>query len=429
MSKFQLIILSVFVVCIIAGVIAFATFKGNGTSTDLPSVTIWGTFPADIFNKYVVEINSTSSVTMTVNYVEKKPEQFSTDFIAALARGTGPDAILIPLDMLLPHLDKLTMIPYAALSQRAYMDTYVQESNIYLTDSGIMGLPFVIDPLIMYWNRGMFNSAGVATYPKYWDEFNTIIPKLTVRESDGNVRKSAVAMGDFTNMTNARELVGSMLLQLNNPFTAYDSTGIKTTITNSSGSAPQSVFKFFAQFVDPSSPNYSWNRGMPNDKTAFLSGISATYFGFASELKDIRTKNPNLNFDAVSLPQVRTGGVKATFGKMYAFSFMKSSNNVNTAFQVASTMTAPSFLPILGSMLYLPSVRRDIIARGSTDPYIDVFNKAALVSNGWLDIEPMKSRQILSGMVQNITSGKVSVSEGIQDIEDLYNVQLKATTQ
>ena len=121
--------------------------------------------------------------------------------------------------------------------------------------------------------------------------------------------------------------------------------------------------------------------------------------------------------------------MKATFGKMYAFSFMKSSNNVNTAFQVASTMTAPSFLPILGSMLYLPSVRRDIIARGSTDPYIDVFNKAALVSNGWLDIEPMKSRQILSGMVQNITSGKVSVSEGIQDIEDLYNVQLKATTQ
>ncbi|MEI7462845.1 MAG: extracellular solute-binding protein [Candidatus Taylorbacteria bacterium] len=429
MSKFQFIVISVFIVCIIAGVIAFATYKGSGKSSSLPNITVWGTFPADVFDKYISEINNKASVTLTVIYVQKKPEQFSGDFIAALAKGTGPDAVLIPLDMLLPHLDKLTLVPYTTLTQRTFMDTYIEESNIYLTDNGILAMPFIVDPLIMYWNRDMFNASSIATYPKYWDEFNLIIPKLTVRDSDGNVRKSTLAMGDFTNITNARELVGSLLMQLNNPVTAYDGQSIKTTIAVSSGSAPQSVFKFFTQFVDPSSPNYSWNRGMPNDKTAFLSGIGATYFGFASEIKDIRAKNPNLNFDAAALPQVRTGGIKSTFGKMYGFSFMKSSPNLSTAYQAVSTLVSPTYLPMLVDMMYLPSIRRDIIAQGSTDPYIDVFNQSALVANGWLDIEPSKARQILSSTVQDITSGKVTVIEAVGNIEEQYNVLLKEATQ
>lgn len=426
MSKFQVIVLAIFVVCIIAGVIAFATFKGAGSGTTLSAMKVWGTFPSDTLNKYVADINNTASETITVTYTQFAPDQFSSAFIAALARGTGPDVVLLPLDMLYPHLDKITPIPYAALPQRTFMDTYVQESNLYLTSNGIIAIPFVIDPLIMYWNRDMWNAAGIATYPKYWEDLTNLIPKLTVKDSNGNIRKSALAMGDFSNITNAREVIGSLLMQLGNPVTAYGSDGLATTISMSGGSAPQSVLKFYTQFVNPESPNYSWNRGMPNDKTAFLSGIAATYLGFASELKDLRNKNPNLDFDAAGLPQVKTGGVKATYGKMYGFSVLKSSPNSNNSYQIISTLVAPTNLAKLSEMMYLPSVLRSVLAAGSSDPYMSVFNDTALIANAWFDIDTAKSRQLFSNMVQSVTSGKSSILEAIQDIGNQYDLLLKS---
>ena len=429
MSKFQIIVIGIFVACIVAGVVAFATFKGSGSSSSLPAITIWGTFPADTLNSYVSEINNTSAQSITVKYTQIKPDVFSTTFIAALARGTGPDAVLLPVDMILPHLDKITPIPYTALPQRTFMDTYIQESNMYLTTSGIIGIPFTIDPLVMYWDRDMFNSAGIAAYPKYWDEFTNLAAKLTVKDSNGNVRKSAIAMGDFTNTTNAREILGTLLMQLGNPVTAYDTNGlINTTISAAAGTVPSSVIRFYTQFVDPSSPNYSWNRGMPNDKTAFLSGITATYFGYASEIKDIRTKNPNLDFDVAAMPQVRTGGVKAAYGKMYGFSILKSSANINGAYQVISTLVQPTNIVNLANTMYLPSVRRDVIAAGSSDPYITVFNSIALITNSWLDADPVKSRQLLANMIEAVTSGKSTITEAIQDIESQYDLLLRNTT-
>jgi ABC-type glycerol-3-phosphate transport system substrate-binding protein len=175
-----MIVIGIFVVCIIAGVAAFAMFKGGSSSTALPQITIWGTFPKDIFDQYVSKINNTLPQSISIDYVQKSTDQFSKDFIATLARGSGPDAILIPSDMILPHMDKIVPIPYGALPQRDFMDTYIEESYMYLGQQGLYALPFTVDPLIMYWNRDMFNSAGIATSPKYWDEFININKTVTL---------------------------------------------------------------------------------------------------------------------------------------------------------------------------------------------------------------------------------------------------------
>ena len=168
---------------------------------------------------------------------------------------------------------------------------------------------------------------------------------------------------------------------------------------------------------------------MPNDKTAFLQGMLATYFGFASELADIRDKNPNLNFDAAPLPQLRAGGVKADYGKIFGFSLVRSSANVDTAYQVISILTSAQYLADLAQTMYLPSVRRDVIARGNNDPYITIFNKAALIANTWIDADPAQSRQIFAGMVDSLTSGRKDIYQAIQDAGDQYDLVLKQAVQ
>ncbi len=429
-TKFQVITLILFVIFLVAGVAAFAMYKGGSSSATIPAVTFWGTFPADTFNNYVAKVNATLPQPITVRYVQKSPATFSQEFIAALARGQGPDGLLIPADMLLPHYDKLAAIPFTALPQRTFIDSFVEEGTIYLNSAGIIAIPFTVDPLVMYWNRDMFNAAGIAAYPKYWDEFAVLNAKLTAKDQNGNIRRSTVALGDFTNISNAREILASLIMQVGNPITRTDKDGyIQSTLKTSRGVDPTPAIDFFTQFVDPASPNYSWNRGMPASKSAFLAGSLATYFGFASELKDIQSKNPNLNFDVAPLPQVRTGGIKAGYAKMNAFSIVRSSANANAVFQVISYLTDPTVMSELNTTLYLPTVRRDVIAQGSNDPYITIFNEAALTAKTWLDADPVKSRDIFGNMIADITSGAKSRYQAIQDAGDEYDIILRQALQ
>ncbi len=423
MSKFQVIILSIFVLFIIVGVVAFATYKGTGSNNAVPPITIWGTFPANTLDDYLTKINNTLQDPIVITYVQKSQAQFSGDFIAALARGTGPDAILVPADILLPHYDKVALIPYSALPQRTFIDTYIQEADTYLTQDGVLALPFTINPLVMYWNRDTFDTAGIATYPRFWDEFTELNKKLTVKDDNGNIRKSAVALGTFSNIVNAREILGTLFMQTGNPITTKNSDGtITSTFKSISDVSAVPALTFFTKSVNPTSVDYSWNRSLPDSKTAFLSGNLATYFGFASEIGDIRTKNPNLNFDVALLPQVRKGGVKTSYGKMFAFSIVKASLKLNTAFQDISTITSSTYLAGLSNATYLPSVRRDVINQGSKDPYISIFNDAALVAKTWVDADPVQSNRIFSELVESVVSSSKTMNQAIQDAGDEYDV-------
>jgi len=425
-SKFQLSILVIFGLFLVGGVAAFALYRGDQVDTALPPVTIWGTFPQSTFDLYVAQINNALVQPLSITYVEKRASNFSSDFIAALARGTGPDGILVPVDMLLPHYDKIALIPFAALPQRTFMDTYIDEAGIYLNSAGILGLPFTVDPLVMYWNKDTFNSAGIATYPRYWDDFSTLNKKLTLRDQNGNVKRSAIALGEFSNINHAREILGTLFMQIGNPITTTDDEGLAiSTIKVSANPNPQVALDFFTKFVDPNNPDYSWNRGMPEAKSAFLSGSLATYIGFASEIADIRAKNQNLNFDVASLPQVRSGGVKSAYARMNGFSIVRSSSVPNAVYQVISVLTNPNNLANLSKTMYLPTVRRDIIAAGSTDPYITIFNEAALISSTWLDADPTASTALFGRMIQSVTSGAKLPTQAIQDAGEEYDAILK----
>jgi ABC-type glycerol-3-phosphate transport system substrate-binding protein len=424
-SKFQIIFLIVFIAFIIAGVIAFATFKGSDAQDQIPAVTVWGTFPKNTFDNYVVGINNTLANHITVNYTEKQSSTIEQDFVSALARGNGPDVVLLPADMLLPAEDKLLTISYSTLPQGTFQSTFIDEGRIYLRSTGAVGIPFVVDPLVMYWNRDMFNTAGIPLPPKYWDEFAALNKKLTIKNDNGTVSQSAVAMGDFSNVVNAREILATLLFQSGNPITSRSATnGVMSTLTLAAAQSPLPALGFFSKFVDPNDANYSWNHAWPDSKTAFLSGKLATYFGLASELYSIRAKNPNLNFDASAIPQLRQGGFAATYGRIYGFSIVRASRNTSAAFQVISTLTQPQYLATLSAMLYLPSVSRSVISAGSTDPYITLFNQQALISKTWLDAGYDQSNRIFGNMIQTITSGQKSDIQALQEGTGQYNALL-----
>ncbi|MCR4334235.1 MAG: extracellular solute-binding protein [Patescibacteria group bacterium] len=400
MSNFQIVLTGIFIFFIIIGVVVFASLKGN-SSQDVPTIVLWGTIKEDLFNKFLTDFNLEQATPLNISYVQKRPDTFHQEFVEALATGKGPDAIILPQDLILKEKDKLIAIPYTSFSQRDFKNTFIQEAELYLTDNGILAIPFALDPLVMYWNRDTLSGAGFARYPSTWDEVTTLSKKVTNKDNAKNISQSGLAFGEFRNVTHAKEIILSLLMQAGN------------SVIGLSSKSAESTLDFYTQFSNPTKETYSWNRALPQSKNFFISGDLALYFGFASEITDIRTKNPQLNFDVAPMPQSKNAQIKATFGTILGFAFPRSSPNFNTAYSVLSILSGQSALLKWTELTYLPPVRRDMLTVKPADPYLSIFYDSALIAKGWLDPSANDTSMIFQSMVENIVSGKEIISEAI----------------
>ena len=57
--------------------------------------------------------------------------------------------------------------------------------------------------------------------------------------------------------------------------------------------------------------------------------------------------------------------------------------------------------------------RLDILSKGSSDSAKIIFYNSALISRGWIDPDSNKTDNIFQNMVENITTGRMSVQESI----------------
>lgn len=428
MSNFRTILTVVFAAFIVIGVITFSLFRGNSGAGQLEQITVWGNFPESIFARYLDSVNSSGDVKVSVNYIEKEDDFFDRDFIEALASGIGPDAILLSQDQILRYKDKLYPIPYASLSERSFKDIFVQEAELYLSSSGVIALPFSIDPLVMYWNRDMFTDALLAQPPSYWDEFFSLVGKITKVDGNLNVLRSATALGEFKNIANAKEILSLLIFQAGNPIVKNSEQGLESVLSANAGfSIPptEAAIRFYTEFSNPSKTSYSWNRSLPLSTSNFLSGDLAVYFGFASELDGIKLKNPNLNFDVAVVPQRKEGKMKMTFGKMQGFALVKSSKKLSSAYATISLLTSKNNISEWSKISGLPPARRDLLSAGSSDSVGSIFYNSAIISKAWLDPKREETKNIFQNMVELVISGKLRLSESVkqadEEIQSLLN--------
>jgi ABC-type glycerol-3-phosphate transport system substrate-binding protein len=332
--------------------------------------------------------------------------------------------ILLPQDLILKQLDKYYLIPYTTYSARTFKDSFVPEGELYLRPEGIVGLPFSVDPLVMYWNRSMFSNAGVALPPTSWGDFFTLAPRLTTKDQNGNIVQSAIAFGEARNVLHFKDILALLSIQAGTSIVGMDDQGNLASVFEEKGTsvAPaEEALSFFTEFSNPTKTSYSWNRSLPMDRSAFIAGKLALYFGYASELSGIRQANPNLDFDVAMVPQ--TGNNRATFGAMNAIAILKASRNSGAAYTAAATLTSAALQKEWVTETGYPPVRRDLLTSLPGDAYQAVFWRSALISTAWLDPDRVATVGTFTRLVENATSGKLRVSESVrtasQEIDSL----------
>ncbi|MEI6345860.1 MAG: extracellular solute-binding protein [bacterium] len=417
MSTFQIVLTGLFAGATLVALVVFATFKGSA-SKDFPAIVLWGTLPAAEFSQAVSAVNQTLPKRLSVTYVEKREKDFDRDLTEALASGAGPDAVLLPHTSLYRQQSRILPIPEASLPLRTFRDTFTDQARLYETAGGVWALPFVSDPLVMYWNKDMFNAAGLANPPKYWDEFLTLVPQLTKKDAAGNLTQSAVPFGEVVNVANAKDTLSALLLQAGTPIVRVEQDGrassaLSDRAQGASETPAPSVVAFYTQFSNPSKTTFTWNRAVGDAQNFFLAGNLATYFAFASENQALLRKNPNLNFDIAALPQPRDVKVPVVYAKLYGFALMKAGKNPAGTFETLSVLSGSAFVDTFVKFGSASPVRRDLLSIVPTDPAQVVAYRAALVARSWLDPEPVASAAIFKRMIETVTSGKYRPSEAV----------------
>lgn len=411
-SAFQAVVLAIFGVSLVAGLIVLATAKNKDKGSGVP-VVIWGTIAAADFNNAVKDLTQ-GNKGLKLTYVEKRPENFDQDLLETLAKGTGPDVILLSQDLILRHGDKMSPISYATMPLRTFKDTFIQEGELFLRPEGALALPFAVDPLVMYWNRDLLTNQGISRPPVTWDEFLTLVPKLTQKDKSQNILRSGVSLGEFRNISNAKEIIAALFLQTGNEIVSPSSDGARfaSTISPVTLSAIGAV-NFYTDFANPVKPNYSWNRALPNSRDLFAAGKLAFYFGFASESSKIKDKNPNLNFDLTFFPQPKGSAVTVTFGKMWGLAVLKNSRNIDALGHILA-ITSVGPMALWSESTGLPPVRRDLLSASPSDPYQSIFYNSAIRARGWLDPNPAQSAIVFQNMIESVTSGELESGKAIE---------------
>lgn len=435
MSKFNVAIIFAMLVFVIVAVLMVAgiipglggVMPGGGGGNEV-KIVVWGPVSSDVFGGFFTNLNGANRGVFNLAYAQKNPETYESELIEALASGKGPDIFLLSQDLILKHKDKVFLVPFQSFDKRSFKDTFIEESELYLDgENGIVALPLMIDPMILYWNRDLFNDVGIAKPPVFWDEFLVYSQKLTQRDASSNIVQAGAGLGDFQNIDYAEDIISFLILQTGNP--VVDAATLRPTLKENRGlvvNPTESAVRFFAEFSDPAKTSYSWNRAMPESKNAFAAGILAMYFGYAGEYKDIASKNPHLNFDVAEIPQIRDGGVKVTFGKMQALAISRFSEHKDAALTALAAILQKDFIGQLSEKSYLPPVRRDLLLEKSSDPIMAVFYLAALKSRAWLEPEPQKVFDIFKTMVDSAITGKRRISDAVSDADaKLSNLLIK----
>jgi ABC-type glycerol-3-phosphate transport system substrate-binding protein len=413
MTKFQIILLIVFGFLIIVAVATFSLAGRNSGS--LATVVIWGETPQHEFDSSLNKMRLSDSRGPMIEYIEKRRDTIELELTEALATGRGPDLVILSQEKIWKNRAKLLPIPYSSLSARDFQNTFAEEGELFLREEGIYALPLYIDPLVLYYNRDHLTSAGVARVIAYWDELSSASALLTIKDPAGNIRRSAIALGESKNIPHYKEILSVLMLQSGTSITGFNGGELRSTLSLKLNSITpaESSLDFYRQFADPAKNYHTWSRSLLPAQTNFASGDSVYYLGFASELSEIRAKNPTLNLGISLIPQSRTSERVITYGRMYSLAIVKNPRDFKSAFGVAIKIVSKNNIQWLSEASFLPPARRDLLSERQNDSYQAVFYQSALQSRGWHDPDHSATAIIFREMIDSVTSGRARTGEAV----------------
>jgi ABC-type glycerol-3-phosphate transport system substrate-binding protein len=219
----------------------------------------------------------------------------------------------------------------------------------------------------------------------------------------------------------------------------YDNSGVLRPQLATQGATTKAVtaLNFYTEFANPAQPDYSWSRAFKDARATFAAGDVAMYIGHASDLKMIRSINPNLNFEVALLPQIRSATYALNTSHVYGLALSRNSQNARGAITIAYLLAGENMIAPIAKTLGMSSALRRVLQQSnsapSTNPEVSqqqnaltelvgsgpktvegLLNYQANISQSWPDPDPDKTSDIFRDMIESTVSGARRATEAVQ---------------
>lgn len=431
-TSFQLVLMGIFLALAVFGVLVFAGAIKIGEdkkeSKIVGKALIWGSVDQRYVKSALDNFNKKNR-NFSVTYVQKDSENLEIDFLKSIASGRSPDILLLTNDNIFNYQDRINKITYEQYPLYSLQTSFFPSAEVFAVKDGILAFPLMVDPIVMYYNQKFLFSNDISSPPKTWEDLSSMVSVLTQKDSERKILRSAIALGQFSNINNAKEILISMFMQTGNKIIEMKSSGsfVSAFLGNSNSTNIQSlasVLSFYTSFGNPTHELYSWNRSFSSSKEIFSFEKSAFYLGFGSEIKSLIDQNPNQSFLVSEIPQISNSNYKSTYAKSYGLAIPKSSKNFNSAFSVANLMSNGEFARELSLSLNMIPARKDLFKSDPQNVFLPVFYSSALFARSWLDPSYKQSSEVFRFMIDNVLSNSFSLESAIRDAGGRINFLL-----
>jgi multiple sugar transport system substrate-binding protein len=334
---------------------------------------------------------------------------------------------------------------YAGVSpqtiEKSFLDVVYDDVVIKAYDDNkklkeqVFGLPLSVDTMAMFYNKDIFNNAGITEPPIYWDEeFQQDVKKITKQNSKGDIIQSGVALGGSDNIERYSDILSLLMMQSGTEMTTSGGTAnfhMAPNNTQTKSKLPgHEALRFYTDFANPGKEVYSWNNSMENSLDLFINGKLGMMFGYSYMLPDIKSRGKRLNFSIAPMPQLKDNPpvnfanywVEVVSNKIFTDpkNLEKGENYAKLKYYyawdfvqfAAKEKNVQSYLDKTGK----PTALKSLIEEQMEDREIGVFAAQLLTAKSWYrGKDAISMENIFKEMINKVIAGKSNISDIIND--------------
>ena len=366
-------------------------------------LTFWGIKGDESAWANVINSFQANNPNVSVSYITIDESAYENVLLDSLAAGAGPDIFLIHNDWLSRYKNKILPAPEAILNQNRISEIFprVVYEN-FVSDNGVFAAPISINTLALAYNRDIFDAKQVSIVPDGWADIKSIIPKLR-QLKNGRIEKEAISLGGSSvSVVNAPDLLTLFMLQ-------FEAAKSSASLLD--------ALKFYIDFSDPKSKNYTLDDSFENSFGAYANGNSAMVFLYPADIQKIRAKNPLMSSSIRLLPMPQIDRDRpANLTSFWGLSVSNKTSDYNLAwdfinFATTNQSSVNSYALISGNSPALRSSINDF----KDHPTLKIFAPQILNAKTYPSFDEKKARLIFDDMIKSALKDRSRISTIAKD--------------